>query len=98
MKNITVTVDDDVHRRARIRAAERDTSVSAVVRGFLIHWSVEETEFERLKRLQNETLNEVDTFRAGDRLPRDDIVDPARGDTTIERRNRNGTVAGYADT
>ena len=73
MKNITVTIDDDVHRRARIRAAERDTSISAVVREFLIRWSGEETEFERLKRLQNETLNDIDTFRAGDRLPRDDI-------------------------
>ena len=73
MKNITVAVDDDTHRRARIKAAERDTSVSAVVRDFLIRWSGEETEFERLKRLQNETLNGIDTFRAGDRLPRHEI-------------------------
>ena len=73
MKNITVTVDDDIHRRARIRAAERDTSVSAVVREFLIRWSGEETEFERLKRLQNETLGNIDTFRAGDRMPREDV-------------------------
>ena len=43
MKNITVSVDDDVHRRARIRAAERDTSVSAVVREFLNRWSGEAT-------------------------------------------------------
>ena len=73
MKNITVTVDDEIHRRARIKAAERDTSVSAVVREFLTDWSGEETEFERLKRLQNETLNDIDAFRAGDRLPRDEI-------------------------
>ena len=73
MKNITVTVDDDIHRRARIKAAERDTSVSAVVREFLIRWSGEETEFERLKRLQNETLDDIDTFRAGDRLPREEV-------------------------
>ena len=73
MKNITVAVDDEIHRRARIRAAERDTSVSAVVREFLIDWSGEETEFERLKRLQNETLSAIDRFRAGDRLSRDDI-------------------------
>ena len=73
MKNITVTVDDDIHRLARIKAAERDTSVSAVVREFLIRWSEEETEFERRKRLQNETLDNIDTFRAGDRLAREDI-------------------------
>ena len=35
MKNITVSVDEDTHRQARIRAAELDTSVSALVRQFL---------------------------------------------------------------
>ena len=35
MKNITVTVPDDVYRTARIRAAERGTSVSALVGEYL---------------------------------------------------------------
>ena len=70
MKNITVSVDDEVHRRARIKAAERATSVSAVVREFLVNWSGEETEFERRKRLQEETLNAIAAFSAADRLPR----------------------------
>ena len=35
MRNITVSVDDDTYRRSRIRAAELDTSVSALVRTFL---------------------------------------------------------------
>jgi predicted CopG family antitoxin len=35
MRNITVTVPDDVYRRARVWAAERDTSVSAVVKYLL---------------------------------------------------------------
>lgn len=35
MKNITVYVDEETHRLARIRAAELDTSVSALVRQFL---------------------------------------------------------------
>lgn len=35
MRNITVTVDDRTHRAARIRAAELDTSVSALVRNYL---------------------------------------------------------------
>ena len=73
MKNITVCVDEEVHRRARIKAAERDTSVSAVVREFLVRWSGEETEFERRRRLQNETLDSIDNFRAGNRLRREDI-------------------------
>ena len=35
MKNITVSVDEETHRLARIRAAELGTSVSALVRGYL---------------------------------------------------------------
>lgn len=35
MKNITVSVDEEIHRLARIRAAELETSVSALVRAYL---------------------------------------------------------------
>ncbi len=35
MKNITLKVDDATYQRARIRAAEAGTSVSAMVRDFL---------------------------------------------------------------
>ncbi|MGA2218406.1 MAG: hypothetical protein ABSG51_09995 [Terracidiphilus sp.] len=35
MRNITVSVDDGVYHRARLFAAEYDTSVSALVAGYL---------------------------------------------------------------
>ena len=35
MKKITVSVDDETYRMARIAAAKRDTSVSAMVRDYL---------------------------------------------------------------
>lgn len=35
MKNITVSIDEETHRSARIRAAELGTSVSALVRNYL---------------------------------------------------------------
>lgn len=35
MKNITVSVDEETYRLARIRAAELGTSVSALIRGYL---------------------------------------------------------------
>ena len=35
MRNITVSVDEETHRRARILAAALDTSVSALVREYL---------------------------------------------------------------
>ncbi|WP_093086139.1 hypothetical protein [Sphingobium sp. AP50] len=35
MKNVTIALDDDTHRKARIRAAELGTSLSALVRDYL---------------------------------------------------------------
>lgn len=77
VKNITVSVDDEVHRRARIRAAERGTSLSAAVRDFLIVFAGGETDFEQRKRLQTETLASIERFRAADRLSREDIHERA---------------------
>jgi plasmid stability protein len=48
MKNITVSLDDELYRRAQIRAAQEDTSVSAVVRRFLIEFASDGTELDRL--------------------------------------------------
>lgn len=73
MKNITVSVDDETHRRARVRAAEQGTSVSALVRRFLKALADETTEFDRLKDLQDRTLASIRSFRAGDRLTREDV-------------------------
>jgi plasmid stability protein len=71
VKNITVTVDDEVYRRARIKAAQADTSVSALVRDFLVQLAGQEDTNNRLRRLQNRTLKTIKRFRASDRLSRD---------------------------
>lgn len=73
MRNITVSVDDDLYRRARVRAAELDTSVSAAVRHFLKEFVHGDTSFEERKRLQDQTLATITSFRAGDRLSRDEV-------------------------
>lgn len=75
MKNITVSIEEELHRRARIKAAEQGTSLSAAVREFLIGFAGQETDWERRKRLQTETLASILNFRAGDRLTREDIHD-----------------------
>lgn len=73
MKNITVTVDDETYRRARIRAAEKDTSVSAMVRQFLVEVAEGESEFERLRQLEAKIRAQITGFRAADNLSRDDL-------------------------
>jgi len=75
VKNITVSVPDEVYRQARIRAAEAGTSVSALVRNHLEQMVAEGTEFERLKRLQDEVIDSIHSFSAADRLSRDEVHD-----------------------
>ena len=75
MKNITVSVPDNVYRRARIRAAEKGTSVSALVRDQLEKIAVEDSEFERLKRLQDQVIDSIHEFSAADRMSRDEVHD-----------------------
>ena len=87
MKNITVSVDEETHRLARIRAAELDTSVSALVRDYLNRLACGplaaagdssrpvETPRERRRRLMNEVFEEIRATRSGfkssDNLPRE---------------------------
>jgi predicted transcriptional regulator len=75
MKNLTVSLDDETYRRARIIAAERDTSVSALVKQFLTQLASGESEFERLKRLEEETRAKITNFSASENLPRDELYD-----------------------
>jgi plasmid stability protein len=73
MKNITVSVPDDVYREARIRAAERGSSVSALVAEYLRSLSEHEAEFDRLAGQQRQVQREIDRFSARDRLDRDEL-------------------------
>ncbi|MGD9896578.1 MAG: hypothetical protein AB7T14_05845 [Candidatus Methylacidiphilaceae bacterium] len=78
MKNITVALDDETYRRARMRAAEMDTSVSALVRQFLIEMASGESETERLKRDEARLRDSIQSFRAADRLGRDELHERGR--------------------
>jgi plasmid stability protein len=73
VKNITVSLPEDVYRRARVKAAERDTSVSALVREFLLSIGDAESDFERRKRLQDEVLGSIRSFQAASRMKRDEV-------------------------
>jgi molecular chaperone GrpE (heat shock protein) len=77
VKNITVSVPEDVYREARIRAAELGKSLSALVAEFLNSLSERETEFARLEEKQRRVQSEIRRFRARDRLSRDEVHDRA---------------------
>lgn len=81
MKNITISVDDQTYRRARLAAARREKSVSALVRDLINDLPTEESEderFERLKRDEIELRKQIGEFDGGDRLSRDELYDRAR--------------------
>ncbi len=73
MKNITLSVPDEVYRAARIRAAERGSSVSAMVADYLRAIAREDATFARLEAQQHAIQEEIATFRAGDRVDRDEL-------------------------
>ena len=73
MKNVTVSLPTEVYRRARIKAAERDTSVSALVREFLLSLGDEKSDFARRRQLQHEVLASIGRFRAESRLTRNEL-------------------------
>lgn len=68
MKNITISIDDELYRQARMKAAEQSTSISALFRNFLIRLTVgqyDETEFQRLAREEQELRAELRASRIG---------------------------------
>lgn len=82
--NITVSIDDEIYRRAELRAAELNTSVSAMVQKYLTGISsglsqrASPEEFERLRHLQHEIQSRVTSFDPNDRLSRDELHDRKR--------------------
>ncbi len=77
MRNITVSVPDDVYYRARVRAAEQGRSVSALVAEFLERLAESDLEFARLEAEQDRILGTIQRFSAADRLTREEIHDRA---------------------
>ena len=75
MANVTISLDDDLLRRARIRAVETGTSVNAVLREFLESWVGKSSHrasavASLLKRSSRST-----SARAGRRWTRDELYE-----------------------
>ena len=91
MRNITVSIDEETHRRARVRAAELGMSLSALVRGYLSALvsrpatEVEtdrrgvETADDRRCRLLNKAIEDITAngggLRMSENLPREALYD-----------------------
>lgn len=59
MKNITLKIDDETYRKARLRAAENGTSVSAMVRNVLESQEKEQADLEHAEQTRVKRLLEL---------------------------------------
>lgn len=87
MKRITVSIDDETHRLAKVKAAEKGTSVSAMVRDYLVELTSRELAAEDLSATVSEkpekTLSEVIAdlrakgvkLSSADNVPREELYD-----------------------
>ena len=94
MKNITVSIDEETYRLARIRAAELDTSVSALVRDYLKSLVEDgtggtasdsrdaEKEAERRRELMRQVFQDFESSGVGlkmsENLTREELYDRTR--------------------
>ena len=82
MKNITVSIDEETYRLCRVKAAEADTSVSAIVRDYLKDFArgrVPESRFYALRMLQKNVIDELRAtgggLRSSENLSREELYD-----------------------
>lgn len=73
MRSITVSVEDEVYTRARVAAAAKDTSVSALVRTYLQQLAAQETDIERMKREEREIRARITNFSVSENISREEL-------------------------
>lgn len=77
-RNITLTLDEETLRDARVLAAERGLSVSALLRGELANLVGRERGFERAKASAVKRLQRGHSLGGGDLPTRDELHDRAK--------------------
>jgi len=88
MKNVTVAIDEDLYRRARVRAAQEGTSLSRVVKDVITRFAAEETPAERADAEREQFYAQADAKFAGLTGTaihtgwREELYDTARGRQT----------------
>jgi len=88
MKNITVKIDDLIHHKARILAAKKGTSLSAMVKEFLEREiSKEDSETDRVKALEA-VFARADKRAIRQKNPRSEPVIPLSREEIYEERLR----------
>jgi plasmid stability protein len=83
--NLTITIDDELLRRARIRALSQGTSVNAVLRNFLASYAGSDVEVAARGRLAELARGSTSSSGPGERTW-------TREDLYADRLDRNSSV------
>ena len=78
MKNVTVSLDEETWRNARVKAAEQGRSLSALVRDFLRDLGSTQSEFDRLHAQEIELRKKIKGFSGRNLLSRDELHERGR--------------------
>lgn len=73
MPNITIAIDEETYRAARMKAAAQGSSVSALVKEFLVELTTRDARFEALVQEEERIRARIKEFDATDRLARDEL-------------------------
>ncbi len=73
MKTIAIALDDDLYRLAETRAAKDGASLAAVVERLLVEYAAGETDVDAMKRDERRLRDQIVSFSAADRLPREEL-------------------------
>jgi plasmid stability protein len=88
MKNITLKIDDETYRKARIKAVEKGTSVSAMVREILIRETAGDDDREARRIESLEKLYREADERARQKPAREEPLVPLTRDEIYAERLR----------
>jgi plasmid stability protein len=75
MSNLTITIDDEVLRRARVRAAEQDTSVNSILRDYLEAYAASGATWEQAADAILRLSAQARSGRGSARWTRDELHD-----------------------
>ncbi|HTT38837.1 MAG TPA: DUF6364 family protein [Burkholderiales bacterium] len=75
MANLTLTVDDDILKKARMHALQRGTSVNALVREYLQSIALDDSELEAIASGIDAIADASNARRGGRRWSREDLYD-----------------------
>jgi plasmid stability protein len=73
MANLTITLDDQLLKKARVKAAELETSVNAVVREYLEEWTERKAERKRAIEAFIEGAKQSQASSGGRKWTRDEL-------------------------